>query len=123
MTNDPAIEAADHALREMVERLGDPGPEMGAVLRDLAIDAAREALSIAGTVQVPMVEPTDTFNHAAQMPVRGWEVEGAPYYVEFLPNAGSGQIEVEHDGQRLTPITESAALSFASALVSAIGRR
>lgn len=119
---DPAVDAADHALRRMTERLGDPGAEMGAVLRDLAIDAAREALSVAGTVQVPVVEPTDTFNHAAQMPVQGWEVEDAPYYVEFIPNGGSGQIEVEHDGVRLTPMTDSAALSLASALVSAAKR-
>ena len=121
--SDVAIEAADQALREMIERLGDPGQEMGAVLRDLAISAAREALNIAGTVQVPVVEPTDTFNHEAGISMRGWEVDGAPYFVEFIPNGGSGQIEVEHDGKRLTPITESAALSFASALVSALERR
>lgn len=45
MMSDPAVVAADKALRDMTDVLGDPGPELGAVMRDLAIAAARAALS------------------------------------------------------------------------------
>ena len=43
--SDPAIAAADKALRGVIDVLGDPGPELGAVMRDLAIAAARAALN------------------------------------------------------------------------------
>lgn len=119
--SDPAIEAADKALRDMTDALGDPGPELGAVMRDLAIAAARAALSPGtGTELVTVPQPTDTYNSELEMSMWGWEpVEGLPYYVEFIPNAGSGQVELEHEGTRLTPMDGTSAFKLAAALIAA----
>lgn len=70
-------------------------------------------------VTVVAPAPTDTYNHSAEMSMWGWEVEDAPYFVEFIPNAGSGQVELEHEGARLTPMTADAALRLAAALIAA----
>lgn len=119
--SDPAIDAADKALRDMTDALGDPGPELGAVMRDLAIAAARAALSPGtGTELVTVPQPTDTYNSELEMSMWGWEpVEGLPYYVEFIPNAGSGQVELEHEGTRLTPMDGTSAFKLAAALIAA----
>lgn len=119
--SDPAVVAADKALRDMTDVLGDPGPELGAVMRDLAIAAARAALSPdTDTEVVTLPIPTDTYNSEMEMGMWGWEpVEGLPYYVEFIPNAGSGQVELEHDGKRLTPMGSDAAFKLAAALIAA----
>lgn len=119
--SDPAIEAADKALRDMTDALGDPGPELGAVMRDLAIAAARAALNPdTGTEVVTVPLPTDTYNSEMEMSMWGWEpAEGLPYYVEFIPNAGSGQVELEHEGERLTPMSGDSAFKLAAALIAA----
>lgn len=119
--SDPAIAAADKALRGVIDVLGDPGPELGAVMRDLAIAAARAALSPGtGTELVTVPQPTDTYNSELEMSMWGWEpVEGLPYYVEFIPNAGSGQVELEHEGTRLTPMDGTSAFKLAAALIAA----
>lgn len=119
--SDPAIEAADKALRGVIDVLGDPGPELGAVMRDLAIAAARAALNPdTGTEVVTVPLPTDTYNSEMEMSMWGWEpAEGLPYYVEFIPNAGSGQVESEHEGERLTPMSGDSAFKLAAALIAA----
>lgn len=119
--SDPAIEAADKALRGVIDVLGDPGPELGAVMRDLAIAAARAALNPdTGTEVVTVPLPTDTYNSEMEMSMWGWEpAEGLPYYVEFIPNAGSGQVELEHEGERLTPMSGDSAFKLAAALIAA----
>lgn len=119
--SDPAIAAADKALRGMIDVLGDPGPELGAVMRDLAIAAARAALNPdTGTEVVTVPLPTDTYNSELEMSMWGWEpAEGLPYYVEFIPNAGSGQVELEHEGERLTPMSGDSAFKLAAALIAA----
>lgn len=64
MTDDLAIAAADAALARLIASEGDPGPELGAVLRGLAIDAAREALETHVTSLTP--ERVAVFNEWAQ---------------------------------------------------------
>jgi len=122
---DLAIEAADRAVAEMIEAVGEPPNEaLGALIRDTAIAAAR--LAIDGPVEagapVRLPAPDDTYNHAADMPMMGWEPSregGPPYYVEFIPNGSHGQIELEHDGKRLTPMTDSQAEALGAALIAA----
>lgn len=117
-----AVVAADRALNEMLEKLGDPGPELGATLRDLAISAARAALEAShgeNTVVLELPEPTDTYTHLME-PMRGWSLPNdLPYYVEYLPNGGNGQVELEHDDKRLTPLPLSDAMSLGIALIAA----
>jgi hypothetical protein len=120
---DPAIVAAERALNELIESQGDPGDQLMAVLRDLAISAARTALEYASDVNVatvPLPEPSDTHNHETDTSMCGWEpVAGLPYFVEYLPNGGAGQIEIEHDGKRLTPLPPSAAFDLGASIIAA----
>lgn len=43
--SDPAFEAANRAMKHMIGTCGDPGRELGQVMYDLAVSAAREALT------------------------------------------------------------------------------
>lgn len=130
--SDPAFEAANRAMKHMIDVCGDPGQELGRVMYDLAVSAAREALTPSSdrdtdnhndhryrdqpaTVRLPY--PDDTHNGLTNTPMMGWEpVRGLPYYIELIPH---GSIEIEHDGKRLTPTNAAGAREIAAAFLSA----
>lgn len=111
-----AASGVENALYELeAPNAGFLGREECAVLAKTAVSALESDDGVA-LIEVPA--PTDTYNHSAEMSMWGWEVDGAPYFVEFIPNAGSGQVELEHEGVRLTPMTADAALKLAAALIA-----
>lgn len=130
--SDPAFEAANRAMEQMINACGDPGQELGRVMYDLAVSAAREALKPVFNrdmdnsndhryrdqpTLVRLPYPDDTHNGLTNSPMMGWEpVRGLPYYIELVPK---GSIEIEHDGKRLTPTNAAGAREIAAAFLSA----
>ncbi|ORA77282.1 hypothetical protein BST28_18630 [Mycolicibacter kumamotonensis] len=105
--SDKAIEVIH---RRVLKAECDPGDAPWTIAVDIL-----SALKAAGFAVVELPKPTATYDHMAEEPMMGWEVEAGPYFVRTLRH----EVQVSYDGEPDEPFDPTGARVFAAALLAA----